>query len=117
MDSKTHVTGRKPRSFRPLHSFSLRTLFVVVTLLACWLGYNLRWSRLRADALRHHHNRNDEWSYSMAPWPLKMFGAPGLPFFTIPSDADPAEINKIRSLFPEATLHFSDRERPAERSD
>jgi hypothetical protein len=34
MDSQTHVTGRKSRSFRPLHSFSLRTLFVVVTLCA-----------------------------------------------------------------------------------
>ncbi len=33
MDSQTHVTGRKPPRFRrPLHSFRLRTLFVVVTL-------------------------------------------------------------------------------------
>jgi hypothetical protein len=30
MDSQTHVTGRKPTRFRrPLHSFRLRTLFVV----------------------------------------------------------------------------------------
>ncbi len=35
MDSQTHVTGRKPPRFRrPLHSFRLRTLFVVVTVCA-----------------------------------------------------------------------------------
>jgi hypothetical protein len=42
MDSQTHVTGRKSRSFRPLHSFSLRTLFVAMLLAGPLLGWWLQ---------------------------------------------------------------------------
>ncbi len=38
---------RKPRWFR----WSLRTLFVVVTVFACWVGYSLKWIRQRRSFL------------------------------------------------------------------
>ena len=34
MDHQPNVTRRKPSRFRPLHSFSLRTMFVAVTIMA-----------------------------------------------------------------------------------
>jgi hypothetical protein len=39
----------KRRWFR--FAFSLRTLFVVVTVICCWLGYELNWIRQRHEAL------------------------------------------------------------------
>jgi hypothetical protein len=38
-----------PLPKRRWFAFSLRTLFVVVTLVACWLGYELNWIRQRRD--------------------------------------------------------------------
>jgi hypothetical protein len=32
--------------------FSLRTLFLVVTVAGCWMGYYLNWARERHEALR-----------------------------------------------------------------
>lgn len=52
MDHQPNVTQRKPSGFRPLHSFSLRTLFVVVTALGVWLGWNVNVARQRRDALQ-----------------------------------------------------------------
>jgi hypothetical protein len=39
MEDQPNVTRRKPSRFRPLHSFSLRTLLIGVTLLAVACGY------------------------------------------------------------------------------
>ena len=39
MEDQPNVTRRKPSRFRPLHSFSLRTLLVGVTLLAAVCAY------------------------------------------------------------------------------
>ena len=36
MEDQPNVTRRKPSRFRPLHSFSLFTLFVVTLLVAIW---------------------------------------------------------------------------------
>jgi putative Ca2+/H+ antiporter (TMEM165/GDT1 family) len=38
MDDQPNVTQRKPSGFRPLHSFRLRTMFVVVMALAVLIG-------------------------------------------------------------------------------
>jgi hypothetical protein len=40
-----------PATKRRWFRFSLRTLFVVVTLLCCWLGYQLNWIRQRHAVL------------------------------------------------------------------
>ena len=39
-----------PKRRRP--RFSLRTLFAVVTLFGCWLGYELNWIRQRREAIQ-----------------------------------------------------------------
>jgi hypothetical protein len=61
MDSQTHFTGRKPTRFRrPLHSFSLRTVFVVVTVLALllgWVGDGLRVAMNRRKVRREIEER------------------------------------------------------------
>ena len=40
-----------PAPSRRWFAFSLRTLFVVVTMFACWLGYELNWIRQRHEML------------------------------------------------------------------
>ncbi len=57
MDDQPHVTRRKPSRFRPLHSFSLRTLFVVVTLFAipcAYVGWQAKIVRARQNWLKAH---------------------------------------------------------------
>ncbi len=44
------VTAPNRRWFR----YSLRTLFVVVTVFGCWLGYELNWIRQRHELLAKH---------------------------------------------------------------
>jgi hypothetical protein len=93
---------------RALRSFSLRTLFVIVTALCLWLGYHVNWIRQRHAFLddqltRHlqtqHLGKNhdgttfvsqsdpqlvNEWWYEQlatgkpAPWPLRWFGEQGV---------------------------------------
>ena len=53
----------KPRRFR----FSLRTLFVVVTLVGCWLGYQLNWIRQRHDMLPRFGHAQRSWNSSDPP--------------------------------------------------
>jgi hypothetical protein len=54
MEDQPNVTRRKPSRFRPLHSFSLRTLMILVVVVAVpcvWLGERsalLRW-QMEAD--------------------------------------------------------------------
>ena len=40
------------RWFRP--RYSLATLFVIVTLFGCWLGYSMRWIRQRQEMLKNY---------------------------------------------------------------
>ena len=53
MEHQPDVTQRKPPGFRTLHSFrwSLRTMFVVVALAACWLAYEANWIRQRREVV------------------------------------------------------------------
>ena len=47
------MTAPKRRWFR----FSLRMMFVVVTVFGCWLGYELNWIRQRHEISNHRHSR------------------------------------------------------------
>ena len=65
-------------------AFSLRTLFVVVTIFACWLGYHMNWIRQRHDALKwldEHASRGSNetplgWTSERPdlPWSLRILG-------------------------------------------
>ena len=118
----------KRRWFR----YSLRTLFVVVTLFGCWLGYELNWLRQRrsfiADevSVRERHPTHDTWSATItlsaargktpprAPGMLWAFGEGGLTTVCVLAegideqqltDRDWQRVRQARRLFPEATVH------------
>jgi hypothetical protein len=111
--------------------FSLRTMFVVVTLVGCWLGYELHWLRQRRAFIAHETAIRDaqkEWWSTIAltaapgkspPWApggLWLFGEPGYSFVYFISDSgtppesrtltanDRDRLATARRLFPEATV-------------
>ena len=112
------TTAPKSRWFR----FSLRTLFVVVTVFGIWLGYYRNWMLQREDARAWMHAQGIGGSFggirpnpSAFPWGLRMLGEKPLDFFLIqygPTsrywEAPPDEylklVEKIRGLFPEADV-------------
>ena len=111
-------------------AYRLRTLFVVVTMFGCWLGYELQWIRQRHEFLA------DEWStrqrlpadgvkvsvtYSnvigspapRAPWMLWAFGEDGYSTVFILADSknvkhltdrDRERVRRARQLFSEAIV-------------
>jgi len=90
--------------------FSLGTLFLIVTVVCCWLGYQLNWIRQR----RAFEARAGVQSYVTvkkglfnAPGLLQFFGEPGRATIVLhfPADPTPAELQEVqlaRRLFPEA---------------
>ena len=102
-------------------AFSLRTMFMVVTVACVWLGYNLNWIRQRHKALDWLEASPESW-YSpyagpksklqaRAPWSLRMFGERGIvgigmdrQDFAGPSPYSPAT---LKELFPEARVDYS----------
>ena len=111
----------KRRWFR----FSLRTLFVVVTICACWLGYEFNWIRQRRafldDQQRHWIVDGPRrfvpfYGSARAPFPLWLFGEDGVRTLHVVvvdgSTAPPnlahqdryPETRQAMRLFPEAML-------------
>jgi hypothetical protein len=106
--------------------FTLRTLFVVVTIFACWLGYELNWIRRRHELLAKHAalalvvKENPEvWLFNVyvpqpVPGLLWLFGeepveALELIFISDIREREPTadeqrEIDLARRLFPEANV-------------
>ena len=60
--------------------FTLRTLFVVVTVFGCWMGYQLNWIRQRHVVLENNEvvisSVGFYWE-GLPPWPLGWFGESG----------------------------------------
>ena len=95
--------------------YSLRTFFVVLTILGVWLGVQVKWIKDRDAAL----NDLSKVGYDLvaktdAPWSIRILGADGflcVYVFRTPS-ADRREIDqiidRIRPLFPEATVEIRD---------
>ncbi len=91
-------------------AFSLRTLFVVVAVFGCWLGWQLNWIRQRHEFVAslnpdyHFFRMEDENGDPVrAPFPLFLFGEPGYSFVT---PKDESEQGVGRKLFPEARVDF-----------
>ena len=89
-------------------AFSLRTMFVVVTVagvLLAWVGYSLDWIRQRerfaaTRALEYWPDPSDK-SPVAAPGCLWLFGEPGRGALLV---LEPSDLESGRRLFPEADV-------------
>lgn len=99
----------------------LGTLFVVVTLICCWLGYSLHWIKQRSEAWLHKGN---DYSLSMTrfytgfepgepqsltirpPLSLRLFVARGVVLIRVSNPA--VDMDRLRRLFPEAEVVFQE---------
>jgi hypothetical protein len=82
-------------------------LFVLVTALACWLGYQANWVRQRHDALRMLPDGITYWqgSETAPPLSLRLLGEQGVTEFSEPFGDDSiaeTDRSKLQHLFPEA---------------
>ncbi len=110
-------------------TFSLRTMFVVVTVLGIlgWIGNNIRWIHQRREFIENpptiymHATRVPHSAAPWAPWPLWLFGERGWSEISISfvpwdvwedkeyqvqplSEVELAQLNHAKSLFPEAIV-------------
>ena len=108
--------------------FSLRTLFVLVTLFCVWLGYSLNWIRQRRQELvwaRSHgqvfldgiskncytpKGQAIELVDNPAPWQIRILGERGVWVIYIQTPSKPdaefvQHVQSIKRLFPEARVH------------
>ena len=94
--------------------FSLRTLFVVVTVLAIFLGcvaYQLTWIQQRrafadSSCLNGAYLTFEPDQNPPAPFPLGLFGERGALDVYLERDASQSEIATARRLFPEARVQL-----------
>ncbi len=95
LDSSNH------RRFR----FSLRTLFVLVTLAALWIGWSFNWIRERREFVREGNTSAPcaHGSTSRAPCLLWLFGEQGAEVVLLFTD-EKADYDRARRLFPEAQV-------------
>ena len=108
-------------------SFSLRTLFVVVTVLGCWLGWQVKIVRDR-QALRRElelaasdsfepyvaiGTRVDgsvsttwgrKWSVNPVPWYRRVLGDEPVGDLGVPNGWTTSDVNRLRAAFPEAAI-------------
>ena len=87
--------------------FSLRTLFVVVTVACVWLGYQLNWIRQRHEILR----KNDQlggwtgsWPNPKPSWRLHLLREQPVGYIMVGNGVEESEFRRIASLFPEAEV-------------
>ncbi len=96
-------------------SYSLRALFVVVTLFACWLGYQLNWIRERhallggpvpsnTTTLRDKGILVCQDGEANAPLELRLLGERGCYAILTRLRASDPELARIRELFPESIV-------------
>jgi hypothetical protein len=105
MDDDPHKAPQQRRWLR----FSLRTLFVLVTLVAIWAAYSAHWIRQRREFVRKLES--DSWPFTVAefnsaifaPGLLGLFGEDGVETITLAIEPDMAE---ARRLFPEAQIEY-----------
>jgi hypothetical protein len=99
------MTAPRRRWFR--FAFSLRSLFVVVTLCCCWLAYQLNWIRQRHAYLKTSGTWEEPLNYGpipepRPPWPLGWFGERGEIWVGRPKGMSQADAERVGRLFPES---------------
>jgi hypothetical protein len=109
----------KPRRW---FRFSLRTMFVLVTVFCVWLGCSLNWIRQRREEIKSGRafdssqmqmcfQRSAETPTWRAPALLRFFGERG--YFSLgtqdfqTNEECLAEAVRVRRLFPEAIIYYS----------
>ena len=90
--------------------FGLRTLFVLVTIVACWLGYSMNWIHQRREALASGTMQVSGPDVALffpprAPGGLWLFGEKGEYEIIVPSN-DEGDGQRAIRLFPEARVCF-----------
>jgi len=102
--------------------FSLRTLFLIVTILGVflgWLGVQTKWIRDRHEALKWAESYGFyETGHSLvvthtapgprdAPWSIHILGEAGIAQISLVAHhADQREVERFTGLFPEAEIDF-----------
>jgi len=111
-----HMAESPLKSRRRWFRFGLRTLFVVVTILACWLGYSFNWISGRQAARRWLSENADDWNETRwlrpnwrfpetsAPGFLWIFGEEGEYQIHVPKNTPDARIERLKMLFPETSV-------------
>ena len=96
--------------------FGLKTLFLLVAVVALWLGYQWNWIRQRHAAMYWMRDQMHYWSdvpvsqqFSVepgtAPWPIAMFGEQGMTDACVVVASEEETVKKqaeLERLFPEA---------------
>ena len=99
------MTGTmKPRRW---FRFSLRTMFVVLTVFGVWLGVQVKWIKDRHAAIRWLEARGGSVDYGRAaPMSLVMLGENGVAVLCIPRTDDDyvGKGIELENLFPEANM-------------
>jgi hypothetical protein len=113
------MTAPRRRWFR--FAFSLRTLFVVVTVLACWLGWERQIVRNRAATKRRAEKEafgfDTEWPATAKPkpthigaipWHRRLLGDEGYMIIWVPGGHPPPESlrEEVRLAFPESIMEI-----------
>jgi hypothetical protein len=103
----------KPAPKRRWFQFSLRTLFVVVTVVALfsgWIGWRLNQARQRENllqSLRVDGARITRIPAQSSPFMLRKFGTTYIGEILLPSSRfSNADINRVRATFPEAKIEL-----------
>ena len=119
-DRRVIVCSMKPRRWL---RFSLRTLFVLVTVVCVWLGYQLNWIRERRKYLEEHpgvvREPSPQDNVATAPNLLWLLPESGVTRLHVQSpgffdeadyhhDNPSLEATRARELFPEAIIEVCD---------
>ncbi len=87
-------------------AFSLRTLFVVVTVLGCWLGYQVNWIRERHSLIVGYGDEETVIACPVepgtAPWSLRLLGERGWKYMYVPSPHPKSKMARLQRASPEA---------------
>jgi hypothetical protein len=91
----------------PRPRFTLRVLFVAMTLLCVWIAYSFALIRQRHEALAESGVVVlDEDATEIAPWLLYLFGEPGYRYIGVVFDSPQhvEQFTRLKLLFPEAEV-------------